>query len=48
VGPEGKTLESLQFLVTLMLSRSLGGPVAAQVDALGYCEKREKEMLAIA
>ncbi len=45
IGKDGKTLESLQFLVTLVLSRSLNASVAAQVDALGYWEKREKEIL---
>lgn len=45
IGPGGKTLESLQFLLTLILSRSLGAPVAVQVDALGHWEKREKDIL---
>lgn len=45
VGRDSRTLESLQFLVTLMVSRRLNTPVAVQVDALGYWDKREKEIL---
>ncbi|MBI5246529.1 MAG: Jag N-terminal domain-containing protein [Elusimicrobia bacterium] len=45
VGREGRVLESLQFLATLMLSRGSGAPIAIQVDALSYWEKREKAVL---
>ncbi|OGR89844.1 MAG: hypothetical protein A3J74_08495 [Elusimicrobia bacterium RIFCSPHIGHO2_02_FULL_57_9] len=45
IGPEGKTLQSLQFLLTLILSRRLGSPVAVQVDAKGHWEKMEKDIL---
>ena len=45
VGQDGKCLESLQFLSTLILSRRLGTPAAVQVEALGYWEKREEEIL---
>ena len=45
VNKDGKPLESLQFLLTLMLSRRLKSPVAAQVDALGFWENKEREIL---
>jgi len=46
VGRDGRVLESLQFLTTLMLSRGGGSPLAVQVDALSYWEKREQAVLA--
>ena len=45
VGRDGRVLESLQFLTTLMLSRGNGTPIAVQVDALSYWEKREQSVL---
>lgn len=45
VGRDGRVLESLQFLATLMLSRGNGAPIAIQVDALSYWEKREQAVL---
>ncbi len=45
VGRDGRALESLQFLATLMLSRGENAPVAVQVDALSYWEKREQAVL---
>lgn len=45
VGRDGRVLESLQFLATLMLSRGNGSPIAIQVDALSYWEKREQAVL---
>jgi spoIIIJ-associated protein len=45
VGRDGRVLESLQFLATLILSRAGGAPVAVQVDALSYWEKREQAVL---
>ncbi|MBI4060466.1 MAG: Jag N-terminal domain-containing protein [Elusimicrobia bacterium] len=45
VGRDGRALESLQFLVTLMLSRGGAAPLAVQVDALSYWEKRERAVL---
>ena len=45
VGRDGRVLESLQFLATLMLSRGNGAPIAVQVDALSYWEKREQAVL---
>lgn len=44
----GRTLESLQFLVTLMMSRKLSSPCAVQVDARGYWDKREQEIIDVA
>jgi spoIIIJ-associated protein len=45
VGRDGRVLESLQFLATLMLSRGAEKPIAVQVDALSYWEKRESAIL---
>ncbi len=45
VGRDGRVLESLQFLTTLMLSRGNNAPIAVQVDALSYWEKREQAVL---
>ncbi len=45
VGRDGRVLESLQFLATLMMSRGAEAPVAVQVDALSYWEKREVAIL---
>ncbi|MCM2303898.1 MAG: Jag N-terminal domain-containing protein [Elusimicrobia bacterium] len=45
VGRDGRVLESLQFLAALMLARGHGAPVAIQVDALSYWEKREQAVL---
>jgi spoIIIJ-associated protein len=45
VSGDGRALESFQFIVTLMVSRKVGGSVAVQVDAKGYWDKREKEIL---
>ena len=45
VSHDGRVLESLQFLATLMLSRGNEAPLAVQVDALSYWEKREAVVL---
>jgi spoIIIJ-associated protein len=45
---DGRVLEAFQFLVTLIVSRKAGGPVAVQVDARGYWDKKEKDILALA
>ena len=42
---DGRVLESLQFLATLILSRGAAAPLAVQVDALSYWEKREAAIL---
>ncbi len=46
IGPDGRVLESLQFLVTLIMGRRLGSPVAVQVDANGYWQSKEDAVLA--
>lgn len=45
IGPEGRTLEALQFLVTLMVGRKLGAPVAVQVDCESFWAGRENAIL---
>ncbi|MBI4375916.1 MAG: Jag N-terminal domain-containing protein [Elusimicrobia bacterium] len=45
IGSEGRVLEALQFLLTLLVHRKLGYPVAVQVDAMGHWEKQESEIL---
>lgn len=45
IGPEGRTLDSLQFLVTLIVGRRVGVPVAVQVDCEGYWASRENAIL---
>jgi spoIIIJ-associated protein len=45
VGRDGRVLESLQFLSTLIMSRGAAVPVAVQVDALSYWEKREAAII---
>lgn len=45
IGKDGKTLESLQFLSTLVVSRRLGNPVAIQVETAGYWADREESIL---
>lgn len=45
VGRDGRILESLQFLTTLMISRAARVPTAVQVDALSYWEKREQAII---
>jgi spoIIIJ-associated protein len=45
VGRDGRVLESLQFLASLMMGRGGAAPVAIQVDALSYWEKREGAIL---
>ena len=43
---DGQALAALQFLVTLIVGRRVGAPVAVQVDASGFWDKREKNILA--
>lgn len=45
IGPGGETLEAMQFLMTLMVSRRLGSPVAVQVDTGDFWQKKENEVL---
>lgn len=46
IGREGKTLESLQFILTLMLTRHFNSPIAVWVDTQGFWDKKEKDILA--
>ena len=48
VAGDGRALEALQFLVTLIIGRKTGAPAAVQVDALGYWDKREQSILDLA
>lgn len=48
IGPEGKTLEALQFIMTLLVSRRMSSPVAVQVDTNDYWQKKENEVLSLA
>ena len=45
VGHDGRVLESLQFLATLILSRGGADSTSVQVDALSYWEKKEHAIL---
>jgi spoIIIJ-associated protein len=45
IGKGGKTLESLQFLVTVITGRRLGSPVAVQVDTQGYWKRIEDRIV---
>ena len=45
VGHDGRVLESLQFLATLILSRGDADSTSVQVDALSYWEKKERAIL---
>ncbi len=45
VGRDGRVLESLQFITTLLMARGGATPIAVQVDALSYWEKREGSVL---
>ena len=45
VGAGGRTLESLQYLVTLMLTRRMKTPVAVQVETGGYWHEKEEDIL---
>ncbi|MBI4346772.1 MAG: Jag N-terminal domain-containing protein [Elusimicrobia bacterium] len=45
IGKDGKTLEALQFLSTLIVSRRLGNPVAVQIETDGYWADREESIL---
>lgn len=43
---DGRTLEALQFLITLIVSRRNNASAAVQIDALGYWDRKEKDVLA--
>ncbi len=46
IGKEGRTLEALQFLLSIVLKKRLGFDAALSVDAGDYWKKRETELLA--
>ncbi len=46
IGKEGRTLEALQFLLSIALKKRLGFDAALSVDAGDYWKKRETELLA--
>ena len=48
IGPEGKVLEALQFVMTLLVSRRMDTPVAVQVDTGDYWQRKENEVLSLA
>ncbi|HAH07247.1 MAG TPA: hypothetical protein DCM05_12115 [Elusimicrobia bacterium] len=45
IGKSGKTLESLQFIVTVIVGRRMGSPVAVQVDSQGYWKRIEDRIV---
>jgi spoIIIJ-associated protein len=45
IGKGGRTLESLQFLTTVILGRKLGSPTAVQVETEGYWQRVEEKIL---
>lgn len=45
LGQEGKTLEALQFIVTLTLSRRMQTPVAVLVEVGNYWQTKEEEIM---
>lgn len=45
IGKGGRTIEALQFLVTVIVGRKTGAPTAIQVDTQGYWKKIEGKIL---
>lgn len=45
IGKAGRTLEALQFLVTVIVGRKTGVPTAIQVESQGYWKKIEEKIL---
>ncbi|MFA5139987.1 MAG: RNA-binding cell elongation regulator Jag/EloR [Elusimicrobiota bacterium] len=45
IGKGGRTLESLQFLITVMVGRKTGIPTAIQVECEGYWQKIEAKII---
>lgn len=45
IGKGGRTLESLQFLVTVIVGRKLGVPTAIQVETEGYWKRLEEKIV---
>ncbi|OIO12408.1 MAG: hypothetical protein AUJ52_00240 [Elusimicrobia bacterium CG1_02_63_36] len=46
IGKGGRTLESLQFLTTIIVGRKLGVPTAIQVETEGYWKRLEEKVIA--
>lgn len=46
IGKGGRTIEALQFLVTVIVGRKIGNPAAIQIEAQGYWKKIEGKILA--
>ncbi|MDD2772953.1 MAG: Jag N-terminal domain-containing protein [Elusimicrobiales bacterium] len=44
IGKDGRTIEALQYLIVLMLSRKTNAPIAAQVDTNGYWRQLESRV----
>lgn len=45
IGKGGRTIEALQFLVTVIVGRRVGVPTAVQVDSQGYWKKLESRII---
>ncbi len=45
IGKGGRTIEALQFLVTVIVGRRVGAPTAVQVDSQGYWKKLESKII---
>jgi len=48
IGPEGETINALQYLVGLVTHRRVGQYVRLIVDAAGFRAERERELVALA
>jgi len=44
IGKEGKTLESIQYLITLMVSRDFENPISVMADTQNYWRKLEDKI----
>ncbi|WP_424243981.1 putative RNA-binding protein Jag [Elusimicrobium posterum] len=44
IGKEGKTLEALQYLLTLAISRHFSTPISVVADTQNYCRKAEDKL----
>ena len=44
IGKEGKTLESIQYLITLMVSRGFDNPISVMADTQNYWRKLEDKI----
>ncbi|MFA5161227.1 MAG: Jag N-terminal domain-containing protein [Elusimicrobiales bacterium] len=46
IGGDGKTIESLQYIIVLMISRRSNSPIAVQIDTAGYWRRLEAGLVA--